>query len=137
MNRFQAALSGLKTQQSSGSGGDDATQKAISRFAPSLARNLTRDEISIGGSMVHYGFGTMMGAVYGGAAEVMPRTSMAWGLPFGAALWLGGDEIAVPLAGLSSAPGDYPASTHASALAAHLVYGLTADVVRRAVRATL
>ncbi len=58
-------------------------------------------------------------------------------MPFGAALWLGADEVAVPLFGLSGPPFAYPASTHASALAAHLVYGATADLVRRAVRAAL
>jgi uncharacterized membrane protein YagU involved in acid resistance len=66
-----------------------------------------------------------------------PSTTAAWGLPFGAAVWLGADEVAVPAFGLSKAPMEYPASTHASALAAHLVYGLTVDVVRRAVRAAL
>jgi len=39
--------------------------------------------------------------------------------------------------GLSGAPPDTPVSTHALALAAHVVYGLTTEVVRRAVRRIL
>jgi putative membrane protein len=78
-----------------------------------------------------------MGAVYGGLTEALPRSAAGWGLPFGALLWLGADEIAVPSLGLSGSPADAPVSTHASALASHLVYGVTADAVRRAVRAAL
>ena len=53
------------------------------------------------------------------------------GIPFGAALWLAADEIGVPAAGLAKGPAEYPVSKHASALAAHLVYGATTELVRR------
>jgi hypothetical protein len=36
----------------------------------------------------------------------------------------------LPLLGLSKAPPRYPLSTHATALAGHLVYGVTAEAVR-------
>ena len=62
---------------------------------------------------------------------------LAAGLPFGAAFWLLADETAVPLLGLSKGPTEYPLSTYAYALASHLVYGLTAEAVRRAVRGAL
>jgi putative membrane protein len=48
--------------------------------------------------------------------------------------WLVVDETAVPVLGLSKPPTDYPASTHVYALASHLVYGLTAELVRRSLR---
>jgi uncharacterized membrane protein YagU involved in acid resistance len=54
------------------------------------------------------------------------------GLAFGAALWATADEAMLPLLGLSRAPTRYPASAHAMSLAGHLVYGLTVDVVSRA-----
>ena len=56
---------------------------------------------------------------------------------YGAAVWLIGDEAVVPLLGLSKPPSQYPASTHVYALASHLVYGLTLEGGRRAVRALL
>lgn len=44
------------------------------------------------------------------------------------------DEGAVPWLGLSKGPTEYPVSTHAYALASHMVYGLTAEFTPRAVR---
>jgi hypothetical protein len=43
----------------------------------------------------------------------------------------------VPAAGLSRKPSEYPASIHTYAFASHLVYGLTTEIVRRAVRKAL
>jgi hypothetical protein len=144
MNQFQAALSKLEHSANGGAGtesepkGDDATVKAASAVSESVAgQPLSEDEKRIAGPVVHYVFGSTIGALYGAAAEMMPLTSRAWGLPFGAAVWVGADEIGVPAAGLSEAPTRIPASTHASALAAHLVYGATTDGVRRLVRAIL
>jgi uncharacterized membrane protein YagU involved in acid resistance len=112
--------------------------KAASAISETIAhRPLSRRQKEVGGPLVHYAFGTAVGAMYGVAAEMAPSTADAWGLPFGAAVWLGADEIGVPAAGLSGSAADAPLAAHASALAAHLVYGLTADVVRRLVRAAL
>jgi hypothetical protein len=76
-----------------------------------------------------------MGAIYGAAVERRRRLTPAAGPMFGTALFLGADEIGVPLARLSAPPTAYPLSTHLKAMAAHLVYGVTADLVRRGVRA--
>lgn len=92
----------------------------------------TEREKQVGGSALHYGFGAAVGALYGLAAEVRPRTAAAAGLPFGAAVWLVADEIGVPLAGLADKPTHYPLSRHAAALASHLVFGLSVEGVRRA-----
>ena len=42
-----------------------------------------------------------------------------------------GDEIAVPAFGLSRPSTDSPPGVHAQAWAAHIVYGVTAELVRR------
>jgi hypothetical protein len=142
MNQFQAGMQ--KLSDSNGNGqqepqeGDDATEKAASAISETVAhRQLTRDEKKVAGPVVHYVFGSTIGALYGAAAEFSPMTAKGWGVPFGAAVFVGADEIGVPLAGLSKPPNRIPASTHASALAAHLVYGATTDGVRRIVRAML
>ena len=70
----------------------------------------------------------------GAAAEMAPKVTAGTGLPFGAVFWLAVDEGAVPLLGLSKGPRAYPLWTHAYALSSHFVYGLTAEIVRRAVR---
>jgi uncharacterized membrane protein YagU involved in acid resistance len=78
-----------------------------------------------------------MAALYGAAAEFAPGVTTGEGALFGAAVWVTADEGVVPLLGLSKSPTEYPLSIHAYALASHLVYGLTTEVVRRAVRGAL
>jgi putative membrane protein len=98
---------------------------------------LTKEEKEYAGPAVHYAVGTGSAAVYGAAAELYPSVTAGAGMPFGAAVWLVVDEGAVPALGLSKTPLEYPASTHIYALASHLVYGLSAEFVRRTVRQAL
>ena len=81
--------------------------------------------------------GATSGAVYGMAVEIRPKVTTGAELPFGAAVWLVADEVAVPAFGLSKPPWKIPLSTHAKALVSHFVYGLTTDAVRRVVRRAL
>jgi hypothetical protein len=94
-----------------------------------------REEMA--GAVVHYAFGVAAGGLYGAMAELKPATTAGAGLPFGAAVWLIADEIIVPALGLSKPPTEYPLSTHTYALASHLVYGVTTEIVRREVRRAL
>lgn len=114
---------------------DDTTVRAASAVSEGLFdHKLTQSEKKIAGPAVHYSLGTGVGGLYGAAAEIAPKVTAGSGLPFGGVLWLVVDEGAVPLLGLSKGPTAYPLSTHAYALSSHFVYGLTAEVVRRAVR---
>jgi uncharacterized membrane protein YagU involved in acid resistance len=117
---------------------DDATVRAASAISESLFdHKLTQAEKKMAGPAVHYALGTGVGGLYGAVAEVMPDVTLGSGLPFGAAFWLVVDETAVPVLGLSKPPTAYPVSTHFYALASHLVYGLTAEFVRRSLRKAL
>ena len=156
MNQFQAAWTRIaegtekshgaqSMQPSEGSQGeqdtaeqDDATvetAKAISKNV--FGHELQEREKEPAGAAVHYAFGTLSGGLYGALAEVTPQVTTAGGLPFGAGFWLLADEISVPLLGLSKGPTEYPVSTHVYALASHLVYVVTAELCRRAVRQVL
>ena len=158
MNQFQAAWmraagnsdkphGAQSMQPSEGSTGsqeqdakeqDDATvetAKLISREV--FGHELQESEKRSAGAVVHYAFGTATGGLYGALAEVTPQVTTGGGIPFGAAFWLIADEISVPLLGLSKGPAEYPVSTHAYALASHLVYGVTAEFSRRALRQVL
>jgi hypothetical protein len=55
-------------------------------------------------------------------------------MPFGAILFAGADELALPLLGLSDKPTKFPLSTHVYGLASHAVYGVTTEAVRLIVR---
>jgi len=102
-----------------------------------LDHELTRSEKEATGTVIHYAFGVMTGGLYGAAAELLPGITAGAGVPFGAFVWLSADEGVVPGLGLSKSPTEYPLSIHAYALASHLVYGLTTELVRRAVRQAL
>jgi putative membrane protein len=117
---------------------DDATVKAAKAISEGIfGHKLDEREKRAAGAAVHYAFGTATGGLYGAVAELAPEVTTGTGLPFGVAFWLVADETVVPLLGLSKPPTEYPVSTHVYALASHLVYGLTAELVRRAVRKAL
>ena len=147
MNQFQAVwgkaarfIQGDGQQGSQQQSGDteDATIRIANRIAaPILRRELTKEEKQTAGPVVHYTFGALMGGVYGAAVEVVPKLRSGFGLPYGTAVFVGADEIAVPALGLSKSPAEYPISTHAYALASHLAYGATLELVRRGVRRLL
>ena len=148
MNRFQDVWSRLlepkekspnaPQEQSSSEPADDTTIKTASAISEGLFHHtLTKDEKKLGGTLVHYSLGTGVGGLYGAAAEFAPEVTIVSGLPFGAVFWLVVDEGAVPLLGLAKGPTEYPLSAHVYALASHLVFGVTAEFVRRTVRRAL
>lgn len=118
-------------QQKRGSPPQEVAQ-AISREL--AGRELQAGAMKAGGHLVHYAFGASVGALYGAAAEVYPSVSAGAGLPFGAVVWAGADELATPLVGLSNPPMQIPLAVHVVALAAHLVYGLCTEAIRRTIR---
>lgn len=101
---------------------------AMEKFHAALGR-LTPDA---GGAAVHYAFGGAVGAMYGAAAANNAEITAWGGIPFGATVWLIADEIDVPAAGAAEPRNEYSLASAASALATHLVYGATTEIVRRA-----
>jgi putative membrane protein len=88
---------------------EDATVKVangITRWL--LHRPLPEDKKPLAGNIVHYAFGAGVGGLYGGLATVMPRLTLAFGLPFGVAVWLGAHVIMVPALGLAARPTRQP-----------------------------
>ncbi len=129
---------GKQGKEQSQEGGDDATVKAAEAISESVFdHELTKSEKKVAGPAVHYAMGATSGAIYGAMAELTPFVTIGTGLPFGTAVWLIADEAALPALGLSESPTDIPISKHAYALASHFVYGLTTEIVRRAVRHAL
>jgi uncharacterized membrane protein YagU involved in acid resistance len=127
-----------QTPSEEGNQGEPATVKTASAISEGVfGHSLTAREKEIAGPIVHYAVGTTAGAVYGLAAEYEPDVTTLAGIPFGAAFWMVVDEGALSLLGLAKGPTAYPISTHAYALASHLVFGLTAEVVRSTVRRAL
>ena len=80
--------------------------------------------------LTHYAFGVLTGGIYGGLAEYSGVVRSGFGSSYGGVLF----STAAPVFGLPSLPTEQPASTP---IAAHVVYGVTTEVVRRVVRALL
>ena len=83
------------------------------------------------GTLVHYGFGAFLGAVYGAAVEVRPAVGAGFGTAYGAAVSLIADEMAMPAMGFSPPAPEVAASTHLRGFVSHLVFGASLEAVRR------
>lgn len=118
---------------------EDATMKTADAVVSTVTggRHLSFEERQKGGPIVHYAFGGLMGGLYGAMAEYLPATRAGFGTVFASALFTGADVIAVPALNLSGSSADAPVSALATPFAAHLVYGITTEGVRRLVRAML
>ena len=122
-------------QQQQQAEGEDATVKTAVAIAETFHREIPPEKKKSAGSLVHYVYGTVVGGLYGVAAEEWRPVREGQGTLFGAAVWLASDEIAVPALKLAKPPREYPLKVHAGALASHLVYGVTTELVRRGLRA--
>ena len=148
MNQFMANM-GPKVQEAVQKAAGDPTQPpagpaedATMKTADALAHAATGDHLSWaqkqkGGPIVHYAFGALTGGIYGGLAEYSGVVRSGFGTSFGGVLFSTADLLAVPAFGLGAAPTDTPASSQTSPFAAHVVYGVTTELVRRLIRMIL
>jgi putative membrane protein len=113
---------------------EDSTVKVASGAMQLVGAKLAEDQKPLASSIVHYGFGASVGAVYGAVAEIVPRIAVGAGLPFGMAVWLGAHVITVPALGLAEPPTRQPVRKEAEEFGLHLLYGLTTELVRRLLR---
>jgi putative membrane protein len=105
---------------------EDATMKAADDIAhTTTGQHLSYPEKEKAGPMVHYAFGALTGGLYGGLAEYSSVVTSGFGTSFGGILFSSADFLAVP------------ASAQASPFAAHIVYGVTTELVRRILRMLL
>jgi uncharacterized membrane protein YagU involved in acid resistance len=133
MGQFHSLLQGAET--SGKQGGEDSTVKTASAVSQHVFHHeLTPQEKQFAGPAVHYAFGSTMAATYGAAVEAAPFLRIGWGLPFGAAVWLGAHVIAVPSLGLSERVTSSSPRREAIEFAAHLVYGVAVEGVRQLIR---
>lgn len=118
------------------SGGDpeSSPEKVAHRIARMSGVELDREEIAHWSNRVHWLYGTQWGVVY--ALLPIPRTPLA-GLAYGAILWLGSDELLLWALGIAENPTHYRFESHASALAAHAVYGAMVGIVLAGLESSL
>lgn len=86
------------------------------------------------GQAVHWGYGVLLGGLYGALRDEADAPDLVGGLGYGTAAWVLGDELMVPLLGLSEGPTAHGWTDHAKALGAHLVYGAATSSATHALK---
>src|SRR5439155_9173149 len=142
MERFQSfwswAAAQLKPKRVAHAGSEPATVKTADRLSEIvLGKPLPDDAKAPSGEAVHYSMGIATGMIYGVLADRFPVTTRGIGLPFGTLVSLSVVWIGLWRLRLAKIPTSYSVSVHLYALASHLVYGATTEVVRRGVRTLL
>lgn len=113
---------------------EGSTEKVARKLAEAAGRDLPQEDKKKAGQAVHYAFGTLMGAIYGVTAELVPEVTTGGGTAYGTLLFLAADEVAVPAFQLSPSPTETPATDHLQHWAAHVVYGGSLELVRSLIR---
>ena len=80
------------------SDGEDATMKAADKVVETITggRHLSHEQREIGGPIVHYSMGALMGGLYGGLSEYCDLTRAGFGTTFGGILFATADLLGVP-----------------------------------------
>lgn len=149
MNEFIAGP-GMKLQQATQTPFENVEQKqhaedpdSTMKVADAVASvatggmHLTYEQQKKAGPVVHYAFGALMGGLYGGAVELIPSVKSGFGTTYASALFAGADLVAVPALNLAPGADEEPLPSIGNHYAAHLVYGVTTELVRKIVRAML
>ncbi len=118
-------------------GVEPATVQVAKRIAGAARTSVPEERMGAAAEAVHYLTGAAFGALFGVLARRVGLPVLAVGVAYGAAVWLVNDEALVPALGLSRGPLDYPPSTHAKALASHVVYGAATGAGVRLARVAL
>lgn len=132
MDLFQRGVQAMSSKEEED---EPATEKAADRVSEvATGEPLPDDHKAAGGQLVHYLAGAGIGLAYGIAAELRPETTAGFGTVVSGGVAAMLDEGAVPALGLGPAPWDSAMGTHAYTAASHLVFGVVAEAVRRAIR---
>ena len=113
---------------------EDSTEKVARKIAKTAGKDLPEQHRKKAGQAVHYAFGTLMGAIYGVSAELVPEVTTGGGTAYGTLLFLAADEVAVPAFQLSPPPTETAPTDHLQHWAAHVVYGGSLELIRSLMR---
>ena len=100
-------------------------------------RELSETEKAVASEAIHWSFGALAGAAYGGLVEYYPAAASKEGASFGIALATLTHEGALPVLGLAAAPEEQTEREHTSEMTSHVVFGVVTEIVRGLVRKML
>lgn len=132
MTAFQAGLA--RVGITSGVRGMPSTERAADRLAKLAGRRLPRRRRPVAGEAVHYGMGSLIGGLYGAAAELDPRVTWGRGAAFGVTAATVVDETLVPAMRFGDPVTRAPLQSHPYSYLSHLVYGAFTEAARTLLR---
>lgn len=92
---------------------------------------------AIAEQLVNIPFGASVGAAYGYKKRDNMELKVMDGIAFGATTWITTHETTFPILGLEPKPTDVPIRMQANELLAHVLFGITTEVVRSLVNQKL
>lgn len=109
----------------------------VARTAAAADVDVSTAEKEAAAEALHWTFGTLTGGVYGAVVEYQPKVTSWQGGAFGLTLNRLAHEGVLPRAGLVEPVPEQPAQERVSEWVTHVMYGVTTELVRRAVRKRL
>jgi len=95
-----------------------------------LGSPISRDHEALAEQLVNFPFGASIGAAYGYGKKDKDEFRVADGAILGATTWVTTHETSLPLFGLESKPKNIPVRLQANELVAHVLFGITTELVR-------
>ncbi|MDN3596178.1 DUF1440 domain-containing protein [Zunongwangia endophytica] len=87
--------------------------------------------------LVNFPVGVSVGAAYGYGKKNKEGLNIAEGIIMGTSTWISTHQTSLPLMGLKDKPTDVPMKMQANEFIAHLLFGITTELVRNKVNQTL
>ena len=108
----------------------EATSRIVKSAAARMGWKLSPGQTKRGAAMVHYTTAAAAGILYG-ILRRRPRKASRWaGACFGTAMWLLGNELLLPAAGILERE-DFTPAERADAMAEHVIFGVSVDKAYR------
>ncbi len=113
-------------------GGEPPAHVLASVAERAAGLDLSERQHKLGGDLIHYSIGVAPAAAYALFRDKLPVAGPARGALYGLGMFLLQDEGLNSVSGLGAKPTDYPWQDHARGLIAHVVYGVTTELVLNA-----
>jgi len=102
-----------------------------------LGSPISRDHEALAEQLVNFPIGSSIGAAYGYGKKDKDEFRLTDGVILGASTWFTTHETSLPMLGLESKPKNIPIKMQANELFAHVLFGITTELVRNFVNKRL